>query len=67
MHPQFGDVYFAKITDEKILQDPINITKGTSVFIPEPQIHVYENNVYILWEDRTSENGFDQIFFCKKQ
>ena len=63
-HPEFGDVYFAKITDGKTVEEPINITKGTS-FYPKPQIHVYENNVYLLWEDRASQNGNDQIFFAK--
>ena len=63
-HPQFGDVYFAKITDGKTVEEPINVTKGTS-FYPRPQIHVDENNVYLLWEDRISEKGDDQIFFAK--
>ena len=62
-NPEFGDVYFAKITDGKIVQEPINITKGTSLY-PSPQIHVSENNVYLLWEDRTI-NGNDQMFFAK--
>gem|GEM_PF-6751770 len=63
-HPEFGDVYFVKISDGKTVEEPINITKGTS-FYPRPQIHVSENNVYLLWEDRISENGNDQIFFAK--
>lgn len=63
-HPQFGDVYFVKITDGKTVEEPINITKGMS-FYPRPQIHVAENNVYLLWEDRISEKGDDQIFFAK--
>jgi hypothetical protein len=61
--PEFGDVYFAKIADGKTVEEPINITKGTSLY-PKPQIHISENNVYLLWEDRTI-NGNDQIFFAK--
>ena len=61
---QFGDVYFVKITDGKIVEEPANITKGSS-FYPRPQIHVSENNVYLLWEDRTSEKGNDRMFFAK--
>jgi len=61
---EFGDVYFAKITNGKTVEEPVNITKGTS-FYPRPQIHVAENNVYLLWEDRVSKNGNDQIFFAK--
>ncbi|AJW70287.1 sialidase family protein [Nitrosopumilus adriaticus] len=63
-HPNFGDVYFTKITDGKTIQVPINITNGTS-FYPHPQIHVFENNVYLLWEDRVSEDGDEQMFFAK--
>src|SRR3989338_4962481 len=62
-NPEFGDVYFAKITDGKTVEEPINITKGTTLY-PTPQIHVSENNVYLLWEDRT-KNGNEQIFFAK--
>lgn len=60
---EFGDVYFAKITDGKTVEEPINITKGTSLY-PTPQIYVSENNVYLLWGDRT-KNGDDQMFFAK--
>lgn len=63
-HPEFGDVYFAKITDGKTVEEPINITNGTS-FYPRPQIHVSENNIYLLWEDRVTNDGNDQIFFAK--
>ncbi|WP_148702912.1 sialidase family protein [Nitrosopumilus piranensis] len=63
-HPSFGDVYFTKVIDGKTIQESINITNGTS-FYPRPQIHVYGNNVYLLWEDRNSEDGDDQIFFAK--
>ena len=62
--PEFGDVYFTKITDGKIVEESINITKGTS-FYPRPQIHVAENNVYLLWEDKATSKGDDQIFFAK--
>ncbi len=62
--PQFGDVYFVKIIDDKTIGEPVNITKGTS-FYPRPQIHVSENNVYLLWEDRTTSDGDDQVFFAK--
>ena len=63
-HPEFGDVYFAKITNGKTVEEPINITKGTS-FYPQPQIHASKNNVYLLWEDRATSDGNDQIFFAK--
>lgn len=61
---KFSDVYFVKIADGKTLEEPVNITKGTS-FYPHPQIHVSNNNVYLLWEDRLSENGNDRMFFAK--
>ncbi len=61
---QFGDVYFAKIIDGKTIEETINITQGTS-FYPRPQIHVADDNVYLLWEDRTDGDGDDQIFFAK--
>ena len=61
---QFGDVYFAKITDGKTVEEPVNITHGTS-FYPRPQIHMADDNVYLLWEDRTDSDGDDQIFFAK--
>jgi len=64
INSQFGDVYFVKITDGKTLEEPVNITKGAS-FYPRPQIHVAEDNVYLLWEDRTDGDGNDQIFFAK--
>lgn len=60
--PQFWDVYFAKITDE-VLHEPINLTNGTS-FYPDIQIAVSDNNVYVLWEDR-SPGGDDAVFFTK--
>ena len=63
-HPEFGDVYFAKITDGKTVEEPINITKGTSIY-PRPDIHVSENNIYLLWEDRSSKSGHDEIYFAK--
>ena len=61
---QYGDVYFTKITDGKTIEDPVNITTGTS-FYPRPQIHVAENNIYLMWEDRKDGDGDDQIFFAK--
>lgn len=61
--PQFWDAYFAKITDG-ILHEPINLTKGTS-FSPNVQVSVSENNVYVLWEDRKSQDGDDAVFFTK--
>ncbi|MCH9658043.1 glycoside hydrolase [archaeon] len=61
---RFGDVYFAKILDGKTIADVINITQGTS-FYPRPHIHAADDNVYLLWEDRTDADGDDQIFFAK--
>lgn len=59
-----ADVYFTKITAGTKTKGPINITQGSSIY-PRPQVHVYENNIYLLWEDRTEKNGIDQIYFSK--
>lgn len=61
---QFGDVYFAKITDGKTVEEPVNVTQGSS-FYPRPQIYVEDDNVYLMWEDRADGDGDDQIFFAK--
>ncbi len=59
-----SDIYFTKITSGAKTEEPINITNGSSIY-PRPQVHVYEKNVYLLWEDRTEKDGIDQIYFSK--
>lgn len=64
--PQFFDVYFRKITNNgKSIEEPINLTQGTS-FYPDSQILASKNNVYVLWEDRTSPEGNDSVVYFKK-
>jgi len=59
-----SDIYFTKIIDGKPVGNSINITEGTSLY-PTPYIHTSKNNVYLLWEDRTSQNGNDEMYFAK--
>lgn len=59
-----NDVYFAKIIDGKPMENPTNITNGTALY-PTAFIHTNQNNVYLLWEDRQSQNGNDEMYFAK--
>jgi len=63
---EFFNVYLKKITDGNMLEEPINLTEGTS-FYPRPQILASENNVYVLWEDRINGHGDygDSTYFKK--
>jgi hypothetical protein len=64
-NPDYWDLYFTKSSDGgKTFSDVINLTNSTS-FYPNSRITVYENNVYVLWEDRKSPDGLDSIFFTK--
>lgn len=63
--PDFFDLFFAKSIDGgNTFDEPVNLTNGDS-FYPDPRIVVSENNVYVLWEDRTSPEGIDSIYFTK--
>jgi len=59
-----NDVYFTKVTDGKPVGDPTNITNGIGYY-PTTFIHTNQNNVYLLWEDRQSSNGDDEMYFAK--
>ncbi|MCH9657649.1 glycoside hydrolase [archaeon] len=63
---EFFDVYFTKITNNDSTGKPSNITQGTS-FYPRAQVLASENNVYVIWEDRTDKHGHDgdSIYFKK--
>lgn len=64
-NPNYWDVYFAKSSDGgKTFSDAINLTNGSSYY-PNSKIIVSKNNVYVSWEDRTSPDGMDSIFFTK--
>jgi len=64
-NPNYWDVYFTKSSDGgKTFSDTINLTNGSS-FYPNSKILVSGNNVYVSWEDRTSPDGNDAIFFTK--
>jgi len=64
-NPNYWDVYFAKSSDNgKTFSDAINLTNGSSYY-PNSKILVSKNNVYVSWEDRTSPDGTDAIFFTK--
>ncbi|QLH08760.1 sialidase family protein [Candidatus Nitrosotenuis sp. DW1] len=64
-NPDYWDVYFAKSSDDgKTFSDAINLTNGSSYY-PNSKIIVSGNNVYVSWEDRTSPDGTDAIFFTK--
>lgn len=64
-NPDYWDVYFAKSSDDgKTFSDTINLTNGSSYY-PNSKILVSGNNVYVSWEDRTSPDGTDAIFFTK--
>lgn len=64
-NPDYWDVYFAKSSDDgKTFSDAINLTNGSSYY-PNSKILVSGNNVYVSWEDRTSPDGTDAIFFTK--
>ncbi len=64
INSEFFDVYFTKITNSASIGDTLNITQGTS-FYPRAQVLASESNVYVLWEDRTTPDGDDGIFFKK--
>ena len=62
---EFLDLFFVKSSDNgKTFDDVINLTNGKS-FYPDPQITVSKNNIYVVWEDRISEDGIPSIFFTK--
>lgn len=64
-NPDYWDLYFTKSTDGgKTFSEVINLTNGSS-FYPISRIIVSGNNVYILWEDRISPDGYDAAFFTK--
>ena len=65
INSEFFDVYFAKITNNTITKEPLNLTRGES-FYPAPEILASGNNdVYVLWRDRTSPHGDETAFFKK--
>ena len=63
---EFFDVYLRKVTDGNLVGNTINLTQGKS-FYPTPEILASENNVYVLWDDRTDKHGYDgdSIYFTK--
>ena len=65
INSEFFDVYFAKITNNTVTKEPLNLTRGES-FYPTPEILASGNNdVYVLWSDRTSPHGDETAFFKK--
>ena len=63
---EFFDVYLKKINDGNLIDEHVDLTQGDS-FYPRPQVLASENNVYVLWEDRTDKHGYDgdTIYFKK--
>ena len=65
INSEFFDVYFAKITNNTVTKESLNLTQGES-FYPTPEILASGNNdVYVLWSDRTTIHGDETAFFKK--
>ena len=59
------EIFFAKSTDGgETFGDPINISNNPGV-LAIPQLTVLDNNVYVVWQDGTSNSPSREIFFAK--
>ena len=64
--PGVSDVFFSRSTDGgETFSTPLNISQNSRSFgAGEPQIVVSGNNVYIIWQNETRDDGI-HIFFAR--